>query len=733
MSGQAQPSLVRKKRAQVVRACDWCRKHRVKCDSLIPCSNCKNRGGHCSNTAVESTTLPEACREIERLRRKVHDLESELKNKTNKSELELGYRGPLRTSQYSPRRVSSQRADSQYGSPPWFHEGIHVRAGQSVNQTWYGPSSLFYFIGRISAFLCPNHGPADPSDKIPASNLATTLLDEPASTVSPETSESRSPDANMNPSLDGKYLSPMQEEYFLELYWQSYHTSVFPILNETKFREHYRSLWTTKGDVRKPSALVDIVVAMSMQLGVSTLPASGQKPMSENDGTVAGRQYYVRCQKLLAYELENPSISTLQCHVLCSVYLCCATFSNMSDSAYGQAIRTAYMLGLHLDPPDTMPPKERELRRRLWWAIYVLDGKIGMKYGRPFLLHQSRFLPKLPGHAIEVAMQAGSSFAPLGDNLSWLSFHHEHTKLFLAARAAYTAFYDHPQQASPDSPMWDDPGVMQAHAELLKTSMIEIHDWANSVPDPLKTKRVENVDPFSLEPSALELEPFAPLWLQRQRLLLELMYHNLCTNLYRPFIRFGAASTSTIVEQMAVKCVCHAMTLTSIMHQTLTSTAILTGWHEALQWQWNAAITLVGFVLAHPSGSSAADARRSLDVSLTVLDIFGKCFAVARRAAKIVRKLQAKITSAGRRNTETCTASDGNIQANIGNSRSNGMSLDANAFIPNQFTGAELMDGDFGLDEMTAASLQNTLYMAFDVDQWAEPHMLWPEMGGFST
>lgn len=53
----------RGKRSQVSRACDWCRVHRIKCDSNHPCRNCQIRGGKCSNEGTnEVRTLPHAIR-----------------------------------------------------------------------------------------------------------------------------------------------------------------------------------------------------------------------------------------------------------------------------------------------------------------------------------------------------------------------------------------------------------------------------------------------------------------------------------------------------------------------------------------------------------------------------------------------------------------------------------------------------------------------------------------------
>lgn len=714
----------RLKREQVVRACDSCRQHRIKCDSSIPCSNCKTKGGRCSNIAVKSTTLPHACREIERLRRKVQELERELQQERDTAASRLSRRLPPPTPLAYPGLCSSDAIDSNCGNLQSLGDGIRIRTSRSANETWYGASSLFYFIGRISSFLSSTFQQTHSSDQMLDLNPAARLLDSRIHVVGRQSTHHTKDKEPVSPAEEC-YLSPMQEEYFLDLYWHSYHTSLFPILNEAKFKEYYRSLWTACGTARNPSALADIVVAMAMQYGISMLPATKQQLNVDNynDATVAGRWYYLRCQRLLAYELECPTISTLQCQLLCAVYLCCGTFQNMADSACSTAVRTAYMLGLHLDPPDSMPQQERELRRRLWWALYIFESKFGMKLGRPFLLHPSNDSPGLPGHHLHAAMQSGSNFAPLGDNLTWLSFNLEHTKLFLAARAAYTALYGKDSNLCNGQRLWNDPSVLEIRAASLGSYMEKLEEWAVSVPHALQTKRKTSARPFSTVISDLDIEQFAPLWLQRQRILLELMYHNLCTNLYRPFISFDPMPMSTPAEQNAINCAKHAMALTHITQQVLSSTSILTGWHEAFQWQWNAAMTLVGFVLAYPRGTSTAAAWKTIDLSVGIFDTFGNSFAVARSAASIVRKLSTKISLLIERGAEKQATVEINMRADLVEPATN---LGLDSLISADPT--IVTPGECGIyfNEVTTAQLQDVFNTAFDVDQWTDLNKLWP-------
>jgi hypothetical protein len=433
----------------------------------------------------------------------------------------------------------------------------------------------------------------------------------------------------------------MQEQYFIDLFWDSFHTCVLPILDEADFKQHHQSLWTT-ASTRRPSALVDIVVAMCMQLGISTMPAGDQgrfSPLDNADPTIAGRMHYRRCQALLAHQTESPSIATLQCHLLCALYLCSGSFHNMVDAACAQAVRTAYILGLHMDAPPDMPRKEVERRRRLWWAVYLMETKIGTKLGRPFSLRDSHAMPELPADDFEAAMLSGSCFAPIGDGVTWLSFNRHHVSLHATIRRAYTAFYD---KDPGGKDMWDDAETLESYAQLLQPHNKAVDAWVSQVPEALTTRRIDGGVSLSTHPSRLDIEQFAPLWLQRQRLLLEIAYHNVSVLLYRPFISFSA-TPGPLATEMASRCASHAIALTRIAHQVLSTMSILDGWHEVFHWQWGVSMTLVGFLIAYPSWEQRDAAREAIDLAVGVFDKFSMRFSVARSAASIMRDLCIKV------------------------------------------------------------------------------------------
>ncbi|KAI1081035.1 fungal-specific transcription factor domain-containing protein [Whalleya microplaca] len=741
-----QPPRPRQKRSQVTRASDWCRVHRTKCDSNRPCFNCLSRGGQCSNNRMsEVRTLPHAFREIERLNERIQELEKEIEEERsyngNISEQQARTSNSLLltppSSSWTPSSVtvhpSGQSPEGQ-GLVKKYYEGIHTSTARSPEKTWYGPSSLLYFINRMNAFMASTLQQHLPEHYMQP-NSASRLLHGPTSP--PEKMDDCDRTPYDDPIKAKEYLTPTQEEYFLDLFWQSYHTSLL-ILDEVEFKQHYRCLWAESKKNRKPSALVDIVIAVCMQYGMARgqgHQASCSTDVDTNDATIAGRWHYRRCQNLLACELESPTLATLQCNILSVIWLCCASFQNMADSTLALTTRMAQMLGLHLPSPPDTTRRERELRNRIWWSIYVLETKTSMKLGRPFLLNPSDVICDLPGDDHEVAALSGSNFAPLGEDVTWLSWNLHNSKLVFTARNIHTAFYGKfseflhgdDTQAIHDMPMAMDP-----YAVFLDTHMKALDRWLQDVPDALKTQRKNQGVPFSTDRTPLDVEQFAPLWVQRQRLLLELLYHNLCTSLYRPFISFRAASSSqslSLAESCANRCASHAMALTHIMRQVLATTDILAGWHEAFQWQWNSAVTLIGFVLAYPHRELTRTVRDAIGASIEVLGIFGNNFAVGASAANVVRGLSATVD-------HVVSQPDPRPQSVDGAQRSVMHGGQATGIILHGEQGHEVV-GESGtgfpdLDEETIAAMQGILSgsmdMAFAVDSYNSTNLLWPTM-----
>ena len=452
-------------------------------------------------------------------------------------------------------------------------------------------------------------------------------------------------------STDGSSIRQMnrtQEEYFLSLYWESYYC-FSPIVDEAEFRRHYATLWVDGEAQRKPSALVDIILALCLQFGYSFIPrdnAGSDKINPGDDATIAGRWYYRRCQSLLTADLESPTITTVQCLIYSAHYLCCASFQNMCHVTLAQAIRTAQILGLHLEPPADLPIGARELRKRIWWVLWLTEAKTSCKLGRPTCTDRSQMTVTEASDSVEAATANGATLGTYAD-VTWLTYHvHVQRLMSLSCdvHSSLLAKFGEALHTSELGSVYKEPQVLESCAEHLATLMPRMKAWVNQLPTGIKTQRRNAGEAMSVDRTLLDIDPMAPMWLLRERLGLEIMYHTQMLNLLRPFVAFYSNSSTytPITERHAAACVNHAIALVLVMHQAVTETDLMSGWSEFFFLTWNAVVTAAGFLLAYPIHPATTNARKALEKGVAVFDTFGANFAVAEDAAKIVRDLLAK-------------------------------------------------------------------------------------------
>jgi hypothetical protein len=101
--------------------------------------------------------------------------------------------------------------------------------------------------------------------------------------------------------------------------------------------------------------------------------------------------------------------------------------------------------------------------------------------------------------------------------------------------------------------------------------------------------------------------------------LLELQYHDIIIGLHRGFIRFPTLPlnprNTPQAESHVATALKHALTTIHIIHSRMSQHDVFYGSSELYQYQWNAVLTLIGFMLAYPSGSRRPTALRHVDLA----------------------------------------------------------------------------------------------------------------------
>ncbi|KAL1604935.1 hypothetical protein SLS60_004476 [Paraconiothyrium brasiliense] len=472
---------------------------------------------------------------------------------------------------------------------------VSVREPQTHQQT-YGTSSSFYYINQMTVYMN-----AVLKEKLNHARLNTVYK---PNYVGPD-------GAALHTSDDGFDMSRCAEETYLSGFWSDFDI-VALIINRVEFDRYYDSLWQSFRAVRLASALVDVILALCMQRSAQ-ISSENLEHRGLQNPEVAGSWWHRRSQRLLVDDLEEPSIATFQCHVLSVMWLSNAGLHNTAHSVMASGIRIGIILGLHLEPPESLPLEHREFRKRLWWTTYALEMKFAMDLGRPIAVNCKQVTCRLP-----------SEKAPIPDSAkSASSFNLHLIKLLLAGRAVYITFY---RQCAEElglrgkETIFEDLKVLEACAEFLASNIVYLRTWAQHVPSALNTipGRAFSVDDIKLNFSDDDIN----ISLRRQSILLELHYHTVAMNLFRPFITFSTTQRPAMpsTQAHALSCAKHAVAITSILEQTCSKSSYLDGMLEVWQWQWSAALSLVGYVMAYPNNPFSPHVRRSVDTAILVLN-----------------------------------------------------------------------------------------------------------------
>lgn len=328
--------------------------------------------------------------EIDRLKGRVEELEKELKAMRFSPKISKGMTDndniPIKQEEVLPDELDPL---SQHGGHRkyynWDFATRNIRPGS--NQT-YGPSSNYYFINQLGSYL-----DTILLEKEPPSN---DQLQHQTSTARKLSSalEGREP-STMEVESSVQDLPRAEEEQMLALYWNSWN-NIFPILVEDHFNTHYESLWQGQAVMRYPSALVDIVLALCLQHHAVLQAAKGNSHAKQPTDCTDGWWFYRRCQYLLQDDMEHPTVTTFQCHLLTVIWLSQASWLNAAHNLLAAGLRIGVILGLHAEPAADLPLECQQGRRRLWWTMYTLEAQFAMDTGRPLGVHFSQVTCSLP-------------------------------------------------------------------------------------------------------------------------------------------------------------------------------------------------------------------------------------------------------------------------------------------------------------------------------------------------
>lgn len=360
------------------------------------------------------------------MRSKVKDLQEQLriaKQEAAEARIQQAQiQTPAQTNNHStpslhslPDAVTHLAGDTEHSPGPTLSEvwrGLRD-IGTRTGELYYGPILSLYFLARVNHYL---------TSEAFNQPLGDIRLNSCLAAIDYESYSQQQPQWDTPGYAED--LTRVQEEYYLNLLWQTFHC-LYPILSESEFTSYYTSLWSSSdgSSTRKPSPLVDVLLALCMQFGNVFLFGEyngGREPSEvtrpKENVQMTGHIYYQRAQRLLQSELEHASsIMTLQVHIYSIIYIYNISQFNTAHNNLGTTLRIAQALRLHLGLMPSPFIEGQGLYYRIWNTLYRLDSQLLMNLDG---LRRFGILIEFDDDSAEQARLSGSSLLSSHEDIS---------------------------------------------------------------------------------------------------------------------------------------------------------------------------------------------------------------------------------------------------------------------------------------------------------------------------
>ncbi|QRV90849.1 Fungal specific transcription factor domain [Ceratobasidium sp. AG-Ba] len=428
---------VQLQRRRVWRACEGCRRKKIKCDGREPtCSQCSLSGNTC--TWIQTKDRAALSRHyVQELEARLLHMEGLLGNSgividpSSRPDLSRpASAAPPNTAPSGASPTAPPRPQSVAGSAPGSpesdtlstedelfeasvprikkeddEENVADQFGQLAldghgQLRWIGGSSTMSLIEAFHSMSADPGATPPPASKTPRLNV----LYFPPSVIPGKL-------AALPGAEEVEYPERDLADKLVDVYFEKFHHTM-PCLDKASFLSNYKKLMDDNGANSYPgfTSLVFAVFAVAARLLVDPRiirprPFGADDIVDENIRPTA-LVFYERSMMLYYIGQTMTQLAHVQTFVLLSSFLASINCLPQAWLLCGQAVRTGQDLGLHRSPRTLhLSPMDKETRRRAWWCVYGLDRMLAVALGRPVGIDDADCDVELPVPLDDEALQ----------------------------------------------------------------------------------------------------------------------------------------------------------------------------------------------------------------------------------------------------------------------------------------------------------------------------------------
>ncbi|KAI1064376.1 hypothetical protein LB506_007564 [Fusarium annulatum] len=371
-------------RVRVTRACDGCKKRKIKCNGMQPCKFCTRTGASCTfDSAYARGRLPVIPSADEARRESITvSAQDTMPRSEDTSPTDL-------TQQYMANATNQSVELQDYGISSHLMEqsGTGSRAVTSVQQSpepsqedlqghYIGPASGVSFLLRVQKRMHQAISFSGPGSIF-------TFGDAPL----------------QNPDYDPNFcmMLPKEDAQRLVDRYFDFAMPTYRFLHRPTIQEWFAEFYETLGTMRDPNNSAAKVALLFMIL------AHARVYMPENDRpgpSDLSSRYYLAAEHQLSKESGSIRLTSVQARLLQCYYLGTQSRVNHCWSQFGIVTNLALAIGLNRNKrPGVISGLnhiEVESRRRTFWCAYTLDAYLSVSLGRPRNFHDDDIDTELP-------------------------------------------------------------------------------------------------------------------------------------------------------------------------------------------------------------------------------------------------------------------------------------------------------------------------------------------------
>ncbi|ROW14417.1 hypothetical protein VPNG_03933 [Cytospora leucostoma] len=603
------------KRRRVTRACDECRRKKIKCDGKQPCTHCSVYSyGFNESVSVECTYDKPSNRRrnpapqyIEALESKLARAEALLREFMPEVDLSDPNLDPAVQQEFQNRerqRLQAAKCRQEKAKKTEQKEAQITSMIETTGQLDLAEGGGWDFRGTSSGAVFLRRM-KDHFSGLLGNDYQSTFLPRPSQipgVLNQNSSQSSSAPTPGTPESSTVYdLPPKERAHQLSYCAMSCATALFRIVHAPSFFESLEKLYEKPPgslEVEDKRFLCLLYAAMAVGCMYNIAEENVDNQVNYKEATEEGTRYYVAARALLHDITECRDLTSLQSLLFLILFLQATSNLSACYAFLGIATRSALRMGLHRHLPNAnFTPLVSELRKRAFYYIRQLDIYCSALLGFPILLHDEDIDQEFPTEVDdEYNTDAGILTPPPGAPGSFFQAFNAHTRLMNILKKVVRHIYplkginhsaENPNGAFNTTYMIDYQRIKEIEGDL--------QEWHEQLPQRWR-------------PSAE-----GPIEVLRVRTLLRFSYAHVQMMLYRPFLHYISPRlpAGQVVDDRYYACAAAGISVSrNIIHIALEiqNQALVIGpFWSMLYTEFFAILTLVFYTLENPDKQGSAE------------------------------------------------------------------------------------------------------------------------------